>query len=164
MTHEDLNVGKCTWLSYVLVYVMWVLVLALGIWVLLVSRDAIVGVASLVFVQVSSARAWRISAVEKYYVLGAGFVWLGLMVFSELYFRNGVRRGRLVPRIARVLGAELLALSVFDAILFVTQGLPAEAWLRWLILGSELVFGVICLAVARPSPRVISDVQAGDPD
>ncbi len=164
MTHEDLNVGKCTWLSYVLVYVMWVLVLALGIWVLLVSRDAIVGVASLVFVQVSSARAWRISAVEKYYVLGAGFVWLGLMVFSELYFRNGVRRGRLIPRIARFLGAELLALSVFDAILFVTQGLPAEAWLRWLILGSELAFGVICLVIARPSPRVISDVQAGDPD
>ena len=164
MTREDAPKGKRTWPSYVLVYVMWVVTLALGIWVLLVSRDAIIGVASSIFVEASSARRWRISAVEKYFALGAGFVWLALMVFTELYFRNGVDRGQLIPRIARVLGLELIALFLFDAILFITQGLPSDAWVRWLLLVVELAAGVACLVVARPAPRLISDIKAGDPD
>lgn len=155
---------KTRLLHHVLVYVMWVVVLALGLWVLLLSRDVVVAVASALFVEESSARFWRITSVERFYILGAGLAWLALMILSEFYFRNGVRQGRLFVRFARVLGIELVILFVVDGVLYIAQGLPAEAWVRWLILGAELALGVASLVFARSSSSLISDITSGDQD
>ncbi|MGC9522212.1 MAG: hypothetical protein ACP5HG_10095 [Anaerolineae bacterium] len=150
------------WLQYVLAYAMWAVVLALGIWLLLLSRDAVVAVFSALLVEDSTARTWTIVSVERFYVIGAGLAWLALMILSELYFRNGVRRGRLFPRFARILGIELLLLFIVDFTLFALQGMGLEVWSRWLILGVELVLGVACVLLACSSPRLISDVRSSE--
>ncbi|MBN1250184.1 MAG: hypothetical protein JXC32_21145 [Anaerolineae bacterium] len=145
----------------VLVYVLWAIVLALGIWVLLLSRNAVLSVFSMLDTEATTAREGRRTTLDRFYIIGAGLAWLALMVLSEFYFRNGLRRGQLLQRFARILGIELLLLFIIDAVLLLVIGVSATTWLRWLILGGELVLGVACLTFARPAPALLSDVRNG---
>jgi hypothetical protein len=148
-------------LKYLLVYAMWAAILGLGLWFLLVSRDALLGLLASLMEGRSTSDTWRLISAERFYMVGAGLIWLALMVISESYLRRGVRRGLLWERFARIFGVELLMLFVADAVLFVLQG----AWgslLRWLILAVELGLGIGCVRYARPAPPLWADMKASD--
>ena len=151
------------WLNYLLVYFVWTIVLALGIWLLLLSHTAFLNVAAL-YAQDSLERAWQIRSLEKFSILGMGLVCLIIMIVSEFYFRHGARRGYLFQRFARILGTEMLLLFVVDAVLLAAQGLRSGIWSRWLILGAELVLGIVLRVFARPSPSIMSDLKYADQD
>lgn len=150
------------WILYPLVYAMWLAILLLGIWFLLISRDALLGLIDALMVDESTSHAWRLISFERFYMFGAGLIWLVVMVFSELYLRRGVARGELVPRFARIFGVLVLLVFVVDAIIFAMQGLPG-GWLRWLILAVELALGVICVREGRKAPSVWAVIKASDP-
>ena len=155
---------KQIWIRHLLAYLAWAAVLALGIWVLLLSRDAVLGVVATLTADTPSvvARTWRLTAVERFYVIAAGLVWLAMMVAVEFYFRNGIHHGQLRQRFARVFGAEMLVLFVSDAVLFVVQGLGTVVWLRWVILGAELVLGVLAAELGRSAPAILRDIKKSD--
>ncbi|MGC9467872.1 MAG: hypothetical protein ACP5HS_04725 [Anaerolineae bacterium] len=153
---------KLAWLNHLLVYLLWAIVLAVGIWLLLLSRNALFEVVGVLYVGDSLQRARQLNSLEKFYSLGAGLAWLAMMIVSEFYFRSGARRGRLLERFARVLGVELLLLFVIDAALVLVRGPGSVTWSRWLILGSELVVGVACVLFARRAPSITSDIVYDD--
>jgi hypothetical protein len=145
-----------------LVYLLWAVVLGLGIWLLLLSRNAVLSLFSVLSTDVTTARQGKLETLDKFYVISAGLAWLALMVLTEFYFRNGARRGDLLYRFARILGVELLLLFVVDGVLLVIMGLGAATWLRWLILVAELALAVACLLFARPAPSPLSDIRRGE--
>ena len=63
---------KHIWLNYLLAYFVWAVALVLGIWFLLLSRNAFLGVFSVLYVQDSVTRAWQLRFLDKFYVVGVG--------------------------------------------------------------------------------------------
>ncbi len=141
---------------------MWALVVALGIWILLVSHSAFLGAIATRVSQDSTSGFWQYTALERFFVVGIGLAWLVLVTLSESYLRHGVKRGDLFRRFARFVGPGLLLLFAVDATLLFMQGLSSAAWTRWLFLGAELVLGVWFLKTARSSPSILSDLLVGD--
>ncbi len=152
---------KRRWMGYLLVYVMWLAILLLGIWFLLISRDALLGLADALMVDETTAHTWRLISLERFYLVGTGVVWLAVMVFSEAYLRRGVVRGQLVPRFSRIFGVVILLVFVADVTLFALQGLQG-GWLRWIIPVVEIALGVVCVREGRKAPSVWADIKASD--
>lgn len=134
---------------YFLAYTAWIVVLLAGVWLALLSRNALLGVFTAVYVQGLAPRARQVLSLEKFFTLGMGLAWLGLMIVSEFSFRAGVQKGHLFKRFARILGIELLLIFLADGALFWVQGFHAATWLRWLALGGELAGAVLCLVLAN---------------
>ena len=144
---------KFTWLNHLLVYFMWAIVLLLGIWFLLLSRDTVSSALTLLYVKDSLTRAGQVRFLDKFYVLGVGLLWLVMMIFSEFYFRAAVHHIRLLfRRFALILGIELLLLFVADGGLLLAQGLGIATWSRWLILAGELGVSIVCFISVRSIP------------
>jgi hypothetical protein len=139
---------KRIWPSYVLAYLMWIVVLALGIWFVVISRSALLGAFATFYVGNVVSRTWQGRLYDKVYIIAVGLLWLVLMVVAEAYFREGVQRRELLKRFARVAGLEILLIFAADLFLFWLQG-GGGTWLRWLILGGELVAGLLLLVFAR---------------
>jgi hypothetical protein len=141
---------KRIWLRYVLAYLMWGVVLALGIWFIVISRNGLLGAFGTFYVGGSMSRVWQSRFYDRVYIIAVGLLWLVLMVFAEAYFREGVPRRQLLKRFARVVGPEILLILAADLFLFWLQG-GVGHWLRWFILGSELVVGVLLVVFAWSS-------------
>ncbi len=143
-------------------YAVWIVVALLGIWFLLLSRNAVLGVFAALVGHETLTHLHQIRALERFYLIGMGLAWLAMVIAAEVYFQNGVQRGQLFERFARLLGVVVLLIFVADATLLIVQGLGAADWSRWLILGVELALGVFCVRAARASPSIVSDFLIGD--
>jgi hypothetical protein len=152
---------KRIWPSYILAYLMWAVVLALGIWFLVISRSGLLGAFATFYVGDPVSRAWRGRLYDKAYIIAVGLLWIVLMVVTDAYFREGVQRRELLKRFARVTGLEILLIFAADLFLFWLQG-GGGTWLRWLILGGEMVAGLLLLVFAR-LPRASRQARA-EPD
>lgn len=153
---------KGSWLGYIAAYLMWVIVLALGIWFLLVSRTGFLGALAAYHNTETVSGVWQVRLLDIVYSVTVGLIWLVLMTVTERYFRKGVRQGVLLTRFATIVGPEILLILAADLFLLWLQG-GSRVWLRWLILGSELVIGVGLVLFARHSrtrkPDEITSVQ-----
>jgi hypothetical protein len=153
---------KRSWLGYIAAYLMWVIVLALGIWFLLVSRTGFLSALAAYHNTETVSGVWQVRLLDQVYSVTVGLIWLVLMTVTERYFRKGVRRGVLLTRFATIVGPEILLILVADLFLLWLQG-GSRVWSRWLILGSELVIGAGLVLFARYSrtrkPDEITSVQ-----
>lgn len=139
-------------LGYFIAYLMWVVVMVLGLWLFLISRNGFHGILA-VYARGSVTRGWQTSFYDKMYSITIGLLWLALMIVTERYFRRGVQQGDLIRRVAKVVGPELLLVFVADLGLLVMQGVGSASWLRWVVLGGEVVGGVSLLLYARSLRR-----------
>lgn len=139
-------------LGYVIAYLMWVVALVLGLWFFIISRNGFLGILAL-YARGSVTRGWQTSFYDKAYSIAIGLLWLALMIVVERYFRRGVQQGDLIKRVAQVVGPELLVVSAADLGLLVLHGVGSANWLRWVILGGEVVVGVLLLLYARSLRR-----------
>lgn len=146
-----IKLAKYEWLGYILAYVMWIVVMALGVWFILVSRE---GLMSALAIYVSGGRSlqrfFEARFIDKVYIVAVGLLWLALAVVAEDRLRKGVHQRVLLRRFASITGVELLLIFVADALLLWVQG-GRTGWLRWLILGSELLAGIGLLVFSRSS-------------
>ncbi|MCX7680935.1 MAG: hypothetical protein N2508_03030 [Anaerolineae bacterium] len=142
---------KYEWLGYVLAYIMWIVVMALGVWFILVSRE---GLTSALALYVAGGRSlqrfFEARFLDKVYIVAVGLLWLALVVVAEDRLRKGVRQRRLLRRFAGIAGLELVLIFVADALLLWVQG-GRTGWARWLILSSELLAGIGLLVCSRLS-------------
>jgi hypothetical protein len=143
-------------------FVMWAVVIALGIWVLLVGHTAFLGFVATRVDHDSTSGYWQYAALERFFIVGVGLAWLVVVTLSEPYIRHGVHRGHLLRRFARIVGPGLLLLFAADVSLLLLQGMPPGVWMRWLLLSGELGLGVALMLAARSSPSVLSDLLVGD--
>ena len=87
-------------LSYLLCYVLWAITSALGLLGIVIAK-AVINRAS-----IFRLNPWVFRAVDKWSFFLLGLVWLMFVVACEGYYREGVSRGKLWPRFARVTGVE----------------------------------------------------------
>ena len=141
------------WLSYGVAYLVWIVLLLLGLWFIVISRQGFLGALSAFYVKDSLPRAWEARFYDKAYTIALGLLWLVFMIITEDYFRTGVGQGRLWRRCARVAGPELLLIFVADLFLLLVQRGAGRSWWRWLILASEIVGGVALFCFGRSSRK-----------
>lgn len=124
--------------GYAIAYLMWFAAIALGGWLAYLSLFALQGVLGR-YAGESLTRAWQADFLNKVFAIALGLLLLAGIIVVEEYLKRGVERGELRRRLARVFGVELLLVFAADLCLMGLQG--GSLWLRWLILGSELVAG-----------------------
>ena len=142
------------WLGYVVAYLVWIILLLLGLWFIVISRQGFVGALSVFYVKGSLPRAWEVRFYEKVYTLALGLLWLIFMIVTEEYFRAGVGRSHLLKRFARVAGPELLLISAADLFLLLLQGGAGGNVVRWLIPTGEVVAGAVLFHFGRSRHRL----------
>ncbi len=127
-------------LGYLNAYILWIVVLLLGLWLAIISRSALLGFAALYAGELYSkqvvVRFW-----DKAYQVILGLAWLALMIICEEVFRKAVIKGNLLRKFTAVCGIELLLIFIFDFSLLVLQNwaiLP----LRLAVLILEFLLGV----------------------
>jgi|RhiMetdeSRZDD1v2_1073273.scaffolds.fasta_scaffold44124_3 hypothetical protein len=130
---------------YLIAYVLWIVDLGLGIWLLILSRTALLGILGLRYKQGAVSYVHQVDFVDKMFVLLLGLAWLTLMIVLEQSFRKSALTEKLLQRFARVTGILLLALFVVDLILFWVQGVGSGDWRRWLLLAAELGIGIVLI-------------------
>ena len=142
-----------TVLKYLLAYVLWVVDLALGVWLLLISRTVFLDILALSFKESSWVYSRRVDFADKVFLLVLGLGWLIFMIIIEHYYRASALTSKLPQRFAWVTGLLLLCIFVIDTIMFWVQGVGNGNWLRWLILASELSIGIVLLMSVRFSSK-----------
>jgi hypothetical protein len=146
---DDMIASKV--MRYVVVYLLWAVVLLLGLWVFVLSRNDWLGCLGVLYARNAALYVHRVRFLDQVFSLGLGLLWLILMVSTENYFRQGAQKPGLLKRFARVAGPMLLLAFIADLVLLWLQGAPGSGQ-RWLILAGELAIGMIWLVYARPGP------------
>ncbi|MGD2155555.1 MAG: hypothetical protein PVG14_00090 [Anaerolineales bacterium] len=108
MTNQD---QKSFWRvlpKYLLCYIIWLGLCALGFWILLQLRVVFFDIAHLL-----GLNPWEVRAADKLIMLIFGFFGVGTVVLLEHYLRTGVEKGLLWSRSLRalLLEASILGLS-----------------------------------------------------
>lgn len=134
-------------LRYLLVYLMWFVVLASGLWMGIIAREVLLAAMTRIVMEtyreIATARF-----VHHCFLVLAGLGLIGLIAAAEEYFRRGVRYGDLVWRFARVEGPLLLAIVVMDLVLLLLQE-GADSLQRWLIILGGLACGLSLMLYGR---------------
>ena len=139
-------------LKYLLAYVLWIIDLALGLWLLLISRTVFLDILALSFKEGSWVYSRRVDFADKVFLLVLGLGWLIFMIIIEHSYRASALTGELPQRFAWVTGFLLLCIFVIDMLMFWVQG-AGNNWLRWLILAAELGIGIALLVSVRPRSK-----------
>ena len=143
---------KHNWIRDIEMYMLWAVVIALGFWLLLVSREAFLFGASF-YVGDNIVRGWQVRFFDKAFFIIAGLFIIVLITLTEDYLRGGVQRGSLLRRFAEVAGIEVLIIFACDLLLALLQGTAASGWARGLIIAAELVVGVTLFLFGRASSK-----------
>jgi hypothetical protein len=134
---------------YAIAYSLWIVDLGLAFWLAYLSRTGLLGILALFYKKGDWHYAQTVNLTDKFIVIILGLGWLTFMIIVEQYFRSGAAEGDVLRRFGKVTGPVLLCIFVVDLILFWIQGIAATAWLRWLILASELGIGLVMLMSAK---------------
>ncbi len=130
---------------YLLAYLFWLISIGVAMLAALAILDT--------SVYAMAAAEWgryQIQAVRQFTLFILGIILLALLVFSEHYFRTGVKRKRLLERFARLTGLYLLVMAGFHglyATISTTLGTPS--WFHLISFVVELAFGATGFWYAR---------------
>lgn len=143
--------AKKQWFSYVLFYLLWTVLIALGFWFLILSRETVT-IALAYYAGDDFVRLWRAGFYDKAFFLFMGLAVLVFIYATEGYLRVGIEKHDLLRRFFKTAGWALLALFVMDLILLLLQQFAGGMWLRGMILVAELGLGVALSWVGRRKP------------
>lgn len=99
--------GRTLVLLYLAYFVGWLIVSGLAFWILLQLRINLLDI----FVALDLNR-WAMGAVDKFGIVIIGLGWLVVVLVTEHWLRQSVMRNRLWPRLARLIGLEVLILAL----------------------------------------------------
>jgi uncharacterized membrane protein len=137
---------------------MWFVDLLLAAWLLIISRWALVAfVTPLIIDPTHFLFPKRAEVMDAVYLLVLGIAWVAFMIFSQKYYSKGTRKGNLFKRFARITGLLFLCIFIVDFTFFYLQGFDANNWVRWLIISTELVLGLILILYGRKIPNDTGD-------
>jgi len=82
---------------YLLAYLLWIVSLALGVLIAITIRAAYQ-----LAMAVTSTDRYVFRAVDNFSIVFLGLLLIGLLVFTESYYRTGVEKGKLLRRFGRL--------------------------------------------------------------
>lgn len=132
---------KKTWLGHVLVYLLWMLLVALGFWFLILSREVFLTAAAY-YAGDSVTRGWQIRFYDKIFFLFVGLLLLVFIYVTENYLRAGIEKHVVLRRFAKVTGWVLLVIGGTDVLLLFLQQFVGATLLRWVVIAAEVGLGV----------------------
>ncbi|GIV77758.1 hypothetical protein FKZ61_011380 [Litorilinea aerophila] len=94
-------------LLYASCYGAWLVTAGLALWLMLLLRINLLDLSMWLDVG-----PWVMGAVDKFGIVLLGLFWLIAAMAMEAYFRLGVSKGQLWPRVGRVLGVEVLLIAL----------------------------------------------------
>ena len=133
--------------GWIAAYGLWVLSVAIGIALYLVSRQT----AGIVMVVAGADELVR-TAVDRFFLFFAAIALIVVIVFLEHYYRTGYLKGRLLTRAARVVGIELLVLAALHTIPQVVVG-GYGSWFERAVILAEGAGGFALLGVSLRGRR-----------
>lgn len=139
--------------GYISAFLMWVFLMALGLWIMVVSRDVLLSILALNASESTQSR-WQTIFFDKIFMVAISLVWLVLMVVIDGYLKRGIEKQDITKRFAKFAGPMILVLFLVDLCLFGLQGWVAPL-LRLPLLAIELVVGGLLWWYSR-SPHKIA--------
>lgn len=140
--------------DYFIAYVLWVVTLGLGIWLILLSREALEAFLGGYYIkgenQFMLIRQARFLDIAIPFVLW--LLWFAFLIIIEEYYRKGAEKRLIWWRFARVTGWLLVLIFIVDLIQVLLVGAMVAGWLRWLLVTLELLVGVALLIFSRSKP------------
>lgn len=109
------------WYDALIVFLVWLLVSAIGFWMMIVIRHALMSGMAVFYVGDSMPRAWRARFWDRAYFVIAGLIYLIFIFAIEGYLWDGVPLRDLFRRFARTVGIESLILFVADLFTSIIQ-------------------------------------------
>ena len=143
--------AKKRWFDYVLFYLLWTVLIALGFWFLILSRETFLTAAAY-YAGDSFVRGWQTRFYDKVFFLFVGIAVLVFIYATEGYLRAGIEKHDMLRRFFKTSGWVLLAIFVMDLILLFLQQFAGGAWLRWVVLVAELGLGIGLSWMGRRRP------------
>jgi hypothetical protein len=143
--------------GYIISFFMWIFLLALGVWIMVVSRDALLALLARNAGELTQDR-WQAIFFDKIFMIAISLVWIVLMVVGEEYLRRGVEGKDIMVRFAKLGGPMILLLFLVDLCLFGLQNWAGPS-LRLPLLAVELVAGGLLLWHSR-SPKKRKNPEA----
>ena len=134
---------------YLIVYAMWIVNMALSMWLFYLTRTSALGILALFSGSGDFQYSKTVNLVDRILVVVLGLGWLIFSIFTEEYFRSGALKENFLKRIARITGPLLLCIFVVDLIFFWLLGVGGGDWMRWLILALELGAGLALVVFSR---------------
>lgn len=144
--------AKKTWLSHILVYLLWAVLIALGFWFLILSREVFLTGAAY-YAGDSWTRGWQTRFLDKAFFLLMGVAVLVFILLTENYLREGVEKHTVLRRFEKVAGWTVLVIAAADVVLLFLQQFAGVTWLRWLIIAAEVGIGVALSWLGRRAPK-----------
>ena len=135
--------------KYVFAYGMWIVDMGLSLWLVYLSRTALLGLLAFFYTQGDYQYTKMVNLVDRIFVVVIGLGWLIFSIITEEFYRTGALKEDILKRFARITGPLLLSVFVVDLILFWLQGISAGDWLRWLIFAAELVVGLALVVFGK---------------
>lgn len=153
---DDFDLEKKTkWYQGILLYLSWLATVALAFIILFMARTAI-RILSLDFI----LNGWVGQAIaglfEKILIVIVGLVILGFIVFTQDYFYKALAKNLLLKRVLRILGIELLIIFIFNTLLIVHKCFSPEGINLLVLIGLELIVGVVLTIFSFRSNKVKS--------
>jgi hypothetical protein len=149
-------------MKHVAVFLAWAFNSILAVWVMMVVRNALLAAMAVWYVGDSNPRAWRARFWDRAYFVFAG---LGLLIFVfaiDGYLKDGMPKGDVFRRFARVVGIQLLILLPADLLTSLLQRSFLGRFSIFVIV-IELIGGVGLLAysIAKKPKRPQASSSSG---
>lgn len=106
------------WVSYILCYLIWLVLAAGAVWLMLQLRLNLLDIA-----MAANVNPWALGAIDKFGLLLLGLGWLVAVFIVENYLRMGVERGVLWRRIGRIAAVEAGLLLASHAVSWLMTGI-----------------------------------------
>ncbi len=137
--------------KYIIAYGMWFVNLGLAAWLAFIGRTALFAVPAILFQPGTIMYPKRAEVMDTVFTLLLGIGFLTFAVITLEYYQPVEHEGNSIKRFATVTGPLVLCIFIVNSILFYLQGFDANNWIRWLIISSELVVGLILVIYSRKS-------------
>ena len=149
---------KAKWYVYAIMYLFYIGALALGFFIFLFGRNVYLAASSPIAARGFTQR-WTVAAADKFAVIGFAIVYIAFAIGIERYFYVGVSQGKIVSRLSRVLGGEVLAIFVLDLVFSILVGFANRGNVSIFLLIVEFVVGAAAVALSylvKPKSKINS--------
>jgi hypothetical protein len=127
--------------NIILAYTAWIVDMGLGLWLFLLSRQALQAWIATYYLTGNFTRRMSVRFIDQGFSILLGLALLIYMIVSEYYFRVGVGKGMLPRRIARMTGPIILLIGLVDLFLVFMLGAAQVGAIRWILVIAELLIG-----------------------
>jgi hypothetical protein len=140
------------YLAYLISYLAWMVVFALGFWFIFRSLNVLNFFLQGRLLNPGDLNDWLAGKqhifIEEVYIIIIGIALLIAMLVADDYLRRGVRKGELILYIAKVFAPMLFLLFLTDLLTLVATGIT-NSILFWLIMLVELGLAFVLFEYGR---------------